>query len=135
MGMESSNWFTNCVGSLTTELSAHELLRHLLQVEADFGRRRNANATGSTGYQDRTLDLDILYFGQQIIQDEELLLPHLHLGERLFVLQPLVEIAPDFSDPADGLTSRQKLQHLQQRMTAGEIPLQQITMSEWSKIG
>ena len=130
VGMESSNWFTNCVGSLATELSAHELLRHLLQVEADFGRRRDATVIG---YQDRTLDLDIIYFGQQIISDAELQLPHPHLEDRLFVLQPLVEITPDLTDPADGLTVSQKLQHLQQKMTEGSIPLQQITQSEWSK--
>ncbi len=84
--MESSNWFTNCVGSLETELSAHELLHLLLRVEADFGRRRNAKAEG---YQDRTLDLDILYFGHLLLEDKDLLLPHPRLKERLFVLEPL----------------------------------------------
>ncbi len=131
VGMESSNWFTNCVGSVATELSAHELLRHLLQVEANFGRRRD---TSVTGYQDRTLDLDILYFGQQIISDAKLQLPHPHLAERLFVLQPLVEIAPDLGDPINGLTTSQKLKSLQQKMTEGSIPFQQISQSEWSRV-
>ncbi len=132
VGMESSNWFTNCVGHLKTELSAHDLLHHLLQVEANFGRRRDANVTG---YQDRTLDLDIIYYAQLILQDEDLLLPHPQMAERLFVLQPLVEIAPDFNDPRDGVTVRQKLENLQQRMSDGTLSQQQITRGEWSRSG
>lgn len=130
VGMTSSNWFTNAVGKLQTSLTADELLRIVLQVEADFGRVRDDDATG---YQDRTLDLDILYYDRLVQQQEELTLPHPFLGERLFVLEPLAEIGADFLDPQDDMTVGEKLQKLRRQMKDGRLPLQEIRKSAWQE--
>lgn len=128
VGMESENWFTNGVGRLETSLSAHDLLKVLLAVESSFGRRRDAAVPG---YQDRTLDLDLIYFGKTVIDSEHLTLPHPFLGQRLFVLQPLAEIGAEYVDPADGLTPVEKLDRLRKQMESGETPLQEISKGLW----
>ena len=80
--------YLNGAALLETTLSAKELLRTLLAIEAREGRvRGEANAP-------RTLDLDLLWFGEDRWDDEELRLPHPRLEERLFVLAPLAELAP-----------------------------------------
>jgi 2-amino-4-hydroxy-6-hydroxymethyldihydropteridine diphosphokinase len=80
--------FINAVASLDTNLSAHELLENLQQIEKHHGRERSfANAP-------RTLDLDLLLFGSQKIDEAQLQVPHPRMHERAFVLQPLLEIAP-----------------------------------------
>ncbi len=101
VGMESENWFCNAAGAVETSLSGKELLAALQKIEKDFGRVREA---GSTGYQDRTLDLDILLFGDTISADPLLTLPHPEMWRRRFVLEPLAEIASDFMHPVYGLT-------------------------------
>lgn len=130
VGMESSNWFTNAVGRLETTLPPEELLRHLMEVESTFGRRRDNNIKG---YQDRTLDLDILYFGEVVMHTEMLTLPHPCLKDRLFVLKPLAEVAPDYQDPVDGLTPAEKLEQLERQMTEGHVPVQNISRSQWPR--
>ena len=106
IGIDTEHWFTNAVGALETSLSAHELLARMLEVEKNMGRDRAAG-------QDRSVDLDILYYDDQIIEDAELEVPHPGISNRLFVLAPLAEIAPDHIHPALGLTSRQMMRSLQ----------------------
>lgn len=105
VGMITDNWFTNAVGALETSLSPHELLAAMLEIEQEMGRDRAAG-------RDRSVDLDILYYDDQIIQDEELEVPHPGINSRLFVLAPLAEIAPDHIHPALGLSSRQMMRVL-----------------------
>jgi len=128
VGMESENWFTNAVGMVETSLVPEALLSQLLEVESHFGRRRDPS---QEGYQDRTLDLDLLYFGQSIKATDVLTLPHPYLDQRLFVLRPLVEIALDFNDPVDGLTPAEKLTMLKKEMEEGRIPMQEIKRGSW----
>lgn len=81
--------YLNGAALLETTLTAHELLSTLLAIEAREGRERGAaNAP-------RTLDLDLLWFGEQRSDDDELRLPHPRLEERLFVLAPLAELVPE----------------------------------------
>lgn len=81
--------FINAVACIHTALSAPELLLQLQQLEQDFGRRRPyANAP-------RTLDLDLLLYGQGVIHSARLELPHPRMWQRAFVLLPLAEIAPE----------------------------------------
>ena len=68
----------------------------LNQIEAGFGRVRSIRNAA------RVLDIDILFFGNQIITEEELQIPHPRLHQRAFVLRPLNEIAPDFCHPVNG---------------------------------
>jgi 2-amino-4-hydroxy-6-hydroxymethyldihydropteridine diphosphokinase len=100
MGMASAQLFTNAVGVCETKLSPHALLAGLLQTETAMGRDR------STGL-DRIIDLDILYYDDCIIQDQTLSIPHPEIENRLFVLVPLAELAPDHTHPLSGLTSLQ----------------------------
>lgn len=128
VGMESDNWFTNCVGKLETSLAAAELLSVLLAIESDFGRKRDED---SGEYQDRTLDLDIIYFDQVVMYEDHLTLPHPCLADRLFVLEPLTDVAGDFRDPLDGMTPAEKLEQLRRQMEDGPSAGQEIRRVEW----
>lgn len=101
VGMESKHWFCNAVLEIETSFTAKELLAVLQKIEQDFGRIRRAD---DIGYQDRTLDLDILLFGDTISVDPLLMLPHPEMAGRRFVLEPLAEIAPELIHPVLGVT-------------------------------
>jgi 2-amino-4-hydroxy-6-hydroxymethyldihydropteridine diphosphokinase len=96
VAMESRHWFINAVGLLRTALRPEVLLDLLQQVEKRFGRVRSA---GQEGYQDRTLDLDLLLFDDRMMKTARLTLPHPAMHERLFVLVPLAEITPSSEHP------------------------------------
>jgi len=92
--------FLNAVAQLETALPAERLLGELQAIEASHGRSRSfANAP-------RTLDLDLLLYSNTTLHTENLQLPHPRMHERAFVLQPLVEIAPDTVIPGRGAASR-----------------------------
>lgn len=95
--------FTNAVAELATTLSAEQLLSQLLQLESELGRRRDTGHWGP-----RSIDLDLLTFGQEQISSPDLTVPHPHMHERAFVLVPLLELEPDFKIP--GLGSAQSWQ-------------------------
>ncbi len=82
------DWFLNCVVAVETNLSATALLDRCQQIEQELGRVRE-RPKGP-----RTIDLDILLFGDSVIQSERLTIPHPRMFQRKFVLQPLSEIAP-----------------------------------------
>ena len=93
--------FINAAALLETRLSARELLDGLLAIEREFGRTRAVD--GSDRWGARTLDLDLLLYGDAEIVEPGLHVPHPHLHERAFALLPLVEIAPDAAIPGRGL--------------------------------
>lgn len=87
--------YINAVAQIRTELAAHGLLRELQKLERQAGRQRPyPNAP-------RTLDLDLLLYGDLVLNETELTLPHPRMKERAFVLLPLAEIAPSLVDPRD----------------------------------
>ena len=88
--------FINAVAAIETGLKARTLLDELLEIEARFGRRRDS--PGSP----RTLDLDLLLYGNSVIAEPGLVVPHPRMHERAFVLAPLTEIAPDVVVPGKG---------------------------------
>ena len=83
--------YVNAVAKLSTELSAHVLLEQLQRIEQEFGRERSVRNAP------RTLDLDILLYGDLSIEDANLSIPHPRMNERAFVLRPLSDIAPELS--------------------------------------
>lgn len=96
LGYAAQPGFVNAVAQIETGLSAERLLAELQAIEAAHGRTRSfANAP-------RTLDLDLLLFGNAVLDTGKLVLPHPRMHERAFVLIPLVEIAPDTGVPGRG---------------------------------
>ena len=81
-----------------THLAAHPLLERLLDIEQAFGRTR------PYGGAPRTLDLDLILYGDAVIDEPGLIVPHPRFRERAFVLEPLAEIAGDWRDPVTGKT-------------------------------
>lgn len=126
--MHSQHWFTNAVGELATSLEPMVLLKRLLEYETVLGRVRTEH---SFGYEDRDIDLDVLYFGDLESDDPDLVLPHPHLYDRLFVLTPLAEIAPDFVDCKRGKTIKELETRLRQRINDGVERDQDINRSSW----
>ncbi len=90
MGPQDQPDYVNAVMSVTTDLCAIEMLRILQKIETDFGRVRKGERWGA-----RILDLDILLFADQMINQTDLIVPHVGLSERAFVLTPLADIAPE----------------------------------------
>jgi 2-amino-4-hydroxy-6-hydroxymethyldihydropteridine diphosphokinase len=127
--MTSQHWFTNGVGRIQVSLSPLELLKVLLDIEALFGRNRDEK---TFGHQDRSLDLDLLYYENVVMDSPELILPHPRIGDRLFVLVPFAELEPDFRDNL----SEQKISsmegHLRKQMGATKSKKQEIIRSAWS---
>ncbi|MBA4746265.1 MAG: 2-amino-4-hydroxy-6-hydroxymethyldihydropteridine diphosphokinase [Muricauda sp.] len=105
MGFEGDQ-FLNIVISLLTPFNPEELLNVLLQIEKEFGRIRSAEG----GYSSRTLDIDIIYFGSEVINNDDLVIPHPQMQHRNFVLKPLGDIAPQFYHPVLYKDTRNLLQ-------------------------
>jgi len=101
-GFQSDD-FLNCCVEVSTRLTEDEVLQLCLEIEKDMGRVRSIEK----GYQARIIDIDLLFFDQKIIANENLQLPHPELHNRYFVLYPLMEIAPGFMHPVIGKTIRE----------------------------
>lgn len=106
-GFQAENNFLNQVVMIETELKPHDLLKDLLSIEAILGRQRDENIVG---YASRPMDLDILYYEDVVMNDDDLVLPHPRLHLRRFALLPLCDIAADFNHPKFNKTNRVLLQ-------------------------
>lgn len=101
MGPQDQPDYINGVACIQTSLSPHQLLDCLQQIELTQGRVRKEERWGP-----RTLDLDLLLYGQECIQDERLTVPHYGMKERDFVLVPLFDLAPSLTLPDGSLISQ-----------------------------
>ena len=102
--------YLNACCVIRTALPPRELLALALEIERRCGRIRGAK------WGPRTLDVDILFYDQLVLEEPGLVIPHPRLAGRAFVLEPLAEVAPDWLHPALGLTVRQ----LRERLRGGE---------------
>ena len=93
-GFEGAAFFNACI-ALETQKTPEEVLYTLLRIEKEAGRLRGEES----GYASRTLDIDIIYYGKQVIKSDALIVPHPHMANRRFVLKPLADIAPQFYHP------------------------------------
>lgn len=110
--------FLNAAAALSTSLEPEALLDRLLAIERDFGRDRSHGIPNGP----RTLDLDLLLYGNRILSTPTLQLPHPRMAERAFVLVPLRDIAPGLIHPQNGLSVSQlveDLAHLKEEPTHG----------------
>lgn len=93
IGYRDQDWFINCVAEVSTDLPPHPLQAFLQGIEKRMGRERTVTMGP------RIIDLDILFYGTEIVDEGGLIIPHPHLHERRFVLVPLTELAPDLRHP------------------------------------
>ena len=104
------NWFVNGVIEIHTELDPQELLKALQKIEVVMGRKKPAKGESGGGKKaadknvSRVIDLDILLYGTQVIDERKLKIPHPELANRKFVLLPLSELVPAYTHPVSGAT-------------------------------
>ncbi|MDD6210246.1 MAG: 2-amino-4-hydroxy-6-hydroxymethyldihydropteridine diphosphokinase [Bacteroidales bacterium] len=102
-GFNSDHFFLNIVVGVRTGLKPSEILRRSKEIEKRMGRGPVVKGM----YEDRPIDIDLLFYGKEIMHDTALILPHPRLHLRRFVLDPLNEIAPDFMHPELNKTIRE----------------------------
>ncbi len=100
-GVKEQPDFCNAAAVIDVQLPPQELLQRLQQIEKDLGREREIK------WGPRIIDLDILTFGDLVINDENLIIPHPHMLERVFVLVPLVDLIPEFASHLSRFTQEE----------------------------
>ena len=99
-------WFINGIAEMHTTKEPPVLLQYLLDIELQLGRVRGETPR-------RTIDLDIIFYGQEVIREHGLTIPHPHAHERRFVLQPLADLCPDYVHPIEKKSVKQLLYELE----------------------
>ena len=118
-GFESENDFSNQAVEVSTDLSPEELLDEIHSIEHELGRDRQQEAAekAATGarYTSRTIDIDIMFYDNEVIATERLQIPHPRMAEREFALVPMAEIARDKVHPVMGKTLVELLNELKDK--------------------
>jgi len=96
VGVSGQGLYLNAAARLRTELDSRDLLEALMSIERAEGRQRSA---GAQRWGPRTLDLDLLLYGDRVIEGPGLIVPHPRMHQRAFVLAPLSEVAPEMRHP------------------------------------
>ena len=98
--MDSENWFVNAVVQISTTLEPEKLLKECQRIESQLQLGRNSiHRTSNGNYTDRTIDIDILFYDNKIINTPDLVIPHKFFHKRAFLMVPMLEIAQDFVHP------------------------------------
>lgn len=101
LGFKSENNFLNACIQISSELSPYEVLKMTQEIEKQIGRKEKTN---NLNYQSRIIDIDLLFYNDLIIKNEDLIIPHPRIQDRKFVLLPLIEIAKDKIHPVNHMT-------------------------------
>ncbi len=112
VGYTAQPWFLNCAVKLDTEKMPKQLMGRILDIEREMGRNRKHERSKGP----RIIDIDILLFGNSIVDTQSLTIPHPALHERRFVLEPLAEIAPEARHPV----FKRKVRELREALPAGQ---------------
>jgi 2-amino-4-hydroxy-6-hydroxymethyldihydropteridine diphosphokinase len=120
VGLKEQPPFLNAACRVTTGLEPAALFRFLKNLEAEIGRRPGGPLGGP-----RPIDVDILLFGERVVETESLRIPHPRLAERAFVLAPLCDLAPELRHPTLGKTMRELLD------AVGEAGVEVVAASGW----
>ena len=121
-GFDDTQWFLNQVVVVETNLAPFALLEYIQRIEQTLGRLRTHD-----GYHSRTMDIDILLYGNLVINTPELVIPHPRMAERMFVLQPMAELAPDMEHPVLHQTMANLREHCADRKQVRKYSLSEIT--------
>jgi len=113
-GYQSENEFLNQAIAVNTDLTPLELLHVIQLIEKSLGREKisSKSAYGEKIYHDRTIDIDMIFYDDMVMESGELTIPHPLVAQRKFALEPLVEIMPSYIHPVLGTTVRQMLDRL-----------------------
>lgn len=114
-------WFLNCAVALNTDLEPRELMARLLGIEREMGRERTVKKGP------RTIDIDVLLFGDEVISTPELTVPHPAMHQRRFVLEPLAEIAPGVRHPV----LKKSVSELLSGLPAGDAVVKRLQNAHW----
>ena len=119
-GVEDQPDFLNQVIQINTNLSSFDLLKHLQQIEIELGRKRYQK------WHERTIDIDILYFNDEVNNTDVLKTPHPFMHERRFTLVPLNEIAAEFNHPILKKSTTQLLDECLDRLPVYEFSIKEV---------
>ena len=125
--LNRAGWFLNCVVVIETTLSPDVLLERVQQIECALGRVPSAASPEANRYEPRTLDIDIVLYGEQVVSaPDNLHIPHLLMHERGFVLRPLADLAPEVEHPILYQTVRDLLESLEDdhQVVPADLPRQ-----------
>ena len=130
VNMTGAPSFLNGVISMETSKRPLELLDWILALEQELGRdpesERNPGGRNPAGYRSRSIDIDMLLYGQQVIEEPRLRVPHVRMHERAFVLVPLAELAPEAVHPVLGKTAAEMLKNVDSSGVVAYIEQNQV---------